>query len=267
MKLLHLQKYFNMSTLSVRKIAIAAAMLAGIIFVRAADLKIMSYNIRNGIGIDGTADLDRIAEVIVSARPDIVAVQEVDSVTRRSDGRDVIDYLAEKTSMRPYYSAAIDFDGGRYGIGMLCDSEPDSIRRIALPGSEEARTAIIAVWPDKAIACTHLSLTEKDRDKGAEIVARKLAELSANGRATFMAGDFNADYDDPLFQILDERYGLKRQYPQTPTFPSDLPTEMIDHILTGGGCDTTLSGIEVLNSQASDHRPLIATFSIEAGNK
>ena len=47
----------------------------------------MSYNIRNGIGIDNIQDIGRIARVILREAPDLVALQELDSATLRVDGR------------------------------------------------------------------------------------------------------------------------------------------------------------------------------------
>lgn len=49
-------------------------------------LKLMSYNIRNGIGIDNIQDIGRIAQVILREAPDLVALQELDSATLRVDG-------------------------------------------------------------------------------------------------------------------------------------------------------------------------------------
>ena len=49
-------------------------------------VKFMSYNIRNGRGADDVQDLGRIAEVIGRVAPDVVALQEVDSVTGRMNG-------------------------------------------------------------------------------------------------------------------------------------------------------------------------------------
>ena len=46
-------------------------------------LRIMSYNIRNGRGMDEVTDLGRIAEAIRKVAPDVVAVQEVDRKKRR----------------------------------------------------------------------------------------------------------------------------------------------------------------------------------------
>ena len=46
----------------------------------------MSYNVRNARGLDNVTDYQRVADVINSVKPDILAVQELDSVTGRSKG-------------------------------------------------------------------------------------------------------------------------------------------------------------------------------------
>lgn len=48
---------------------------------------VMSYNVHNAVGMDGVRDVRRIADVIIASGADVVAVQEVDSVTNRSGGR------------------------------------------------------------------------------------------------------------------------------------------------------------------------------------
>lgn len=47
-------------------------------------LRVLSYNIHHGRGADDKVDLQRIAGVINEARPDLVALQEVDSGVKRS---------------------------------------------------------------------------------------------------------------------------------------------------------------------------------------
>jgi endonuclease/exonuclease/phosphatase family metal-dependent hydrolase len=51
----------------------------------------MSYNIRNAVGMDNTADYRRIADVITNTAPDVVALQELDSVTTRSNDADCVE--------------------------------------------------------------------------------------------------------------------------------------------------------------------------------
>ena len=82
-------------------------------------LRVMSYNIHNGVGMDHQADYERVAEVINRYAPDIVAIQEADSVTRRSSGVDVLHCLADYTLMHRLYAPSIDYEGGKYGIGLL----------------------------------------------------------------------------------------------------------------------------------------------------
>ena len=52
------------------------------------ELRVLTYNIHHGRGTDGQIDLERIAEVILSTRPDLVALQEVDRRTGRSNNAD-----------------------------------------------------------------------------------------------------------------------------------------------------------------------------------
>ena len=120
-------------------------------------LRIMSYNIRNGSGMDEVTDLGRIADAICKVAPDVVAVQEVDSVIGRSGGIDVLRTLGERTLMFPTYAPAIDFDGGKYGVGMLSKEKPVSYRYIALPGREEERVLLWVEFERYIFCCTHLS--------------------------------------------------------------------------------------------------------------
>ena len=53
-----------------------------------AQEKIMSYNIRNGRGMDEVCSYQRIADAILREKPDVVAVQEIDSMTHRSKKQD-----------------------------------------------------------------------------------------------------------------------------------------------------------------------------------
>jgi len=49
----------------------------------APTLRVLTYNIHHGEGTDGVFDLPRIAGVVKAARPDLVALQEVDERTTR----------------------------------------------------------------------------------------------------------------------------------------------------------------------------------------
>ena len=133
-------------------------------------LKLMSYNIKNANGMDNVCNFQRIANVINNTSPDVVAIQEVDSMTNRSGQKYVLGEIAERTQMHGYFAPAIDYDGGKYGIGLLTKQVPLRLQSLPLPGREEARTLILAEFADYIYCCTHMSLTEEDRMKSLELV-------------------------------------------------------------------------------------------------
>ena len=102
--------------------------------IQAQELNLMTYNIRHGAGMDGKIDYDRTAAVIRGVNPDVVALQEVDSATQRCYGKYVGQELATRTHMIPTFGAAINFQGGKYGVGILSREQPLAVRRIPLPG-------------------------------------------------------------------------------------------------------------------------------------
>ena len=151
-------------------------------------LKLMSYNIRNGIGIDNIQDIDRIARVILREAPDLVALQELDSATLRVDGRYIPGELGRMTGMHATFGRAIGFAGGSYGIGLLSRTEPLAVRSIPLPGREEARVLLMAEFPDYTVCITHLSLTPEDRLASLPII-REATDTCR--KPVLLAGDFN----------------------------------------------------------------------------
>ncbi|WP_199715793.1 endonuclease/exonuclease/phosphatase family protein [Parabacteroides sp. TM07-1AC] len=219
-------------------------------------LRIMSYNIRNGRGMDDVSNFQRTADVINKVRPNVVAVQEVDSVTGRSGQIDVLRVLADKTLMFPIYAPAIDYDGGKYGIGMLAKEKPLGYRYLALPGREEERALLIVEFEKYIYCCTHLSLTGEDRLASLDIIRREAAKAN---KPLFIAGDFNAHPDSEVIKGIQKDFVILTNTKQ-PTFPADEPTETIDYIAAYAK-DTTaftrLSSWVVNEPAASDHRPIV----------
>ena len=190
-------------------------------------VKFMSYNIRNGRGADDVQDLGRIAEVIGRVAPDVVALQEVDSVTGRMNGRFIPEELGRMTGMHARFCRAIDYDGGGYGIGLLSRAEPLSVRRIPLPGREESRVLFVAEFPD---------------------TCRK---------PVLLAGDFNMDDAEEVLGGLGGEFRPLSDTAQL-TFPSDRPSIRIDYILGRGLPQSAKIAERTVDytTVASDHCPL-----------
>ncbi len=226
-------------------------------------IRLMSYNVRNARGMDNITDYQRIADVINGAKPDIIAVQELDSVTNRSAGVDVLDVLSRNTLMFPTYAAAIDFDGGKYGIGVLSKEKPLSVRRIGLPGREEARMLLIVELEAYYFGCTHFSLNAEDRLKAVEIIKREAEKLD---KPFFLAGDMNATPDSPEQEAMAESFTALTS-PKENTYPATDPNTCIDYIYGYKGAENwsrlTNRGV-IAEEVASDHRPLYAEIRLHA---
>lgn len=219
-------------------------------------LKLMSYNIKNANGMDDVCNFQRIANVINNTSPDVVAIQEVDSMTNRSGQKYVLGEIAERTQMHGYFAPAIDYDGGKYGIGLLTKQVPLRLQTLPLPGREEARTLILAEFADYIYCCTHMSLTEEDRMKSLELVK---AFTSSSTKPLFLAGDMNAEPESGFIKKLQKDFQILSN-PKQHTFPAPDPKETIDYIAT---LKQNAKGFAVISAKvinepmASDHRPIL----------
>ena len=217
----------------------------------------MSYNVRHCAGMDWVVDYDRTAGVILKQMPDVVALQELDSMTGRGGQKYQIEELANRTNYYPIFGKAIDYDGGGYGVGILTKEQPLSTKRIPLPG-EEPRVLLVVELKNYVIACTHLDLEENARLASIPLI---INEAERWQKPFILAGDWN---DYPNSQVLQE---LKKYFTinseNSPTFPADKPNECIDYVATFNNCPAkTIESVVVDEPEASDHRPLVVRLSL-----
>lgn len=219
-------------------------------------LKLMTYNIKNANGMDNVCDFQRVANVINNASPDVVAIQEVDSMTSRSGQKYVLGEIADRTQMHAYFAPAINFDGGKYGIGLLTKQVPIRLQTIPLPGREEERALILAEFEDYIYCCTHMSLTEEDRMESLKMVKSFTAPYK---KPLFLAGDMNAEPESGFIKELQKDFQILSN-PKQHTYPAPEPKETIDYItaLKSNANGFALISARVLNEPvASDHRPIL----------
>ena len=209
--------------------------------------------------MDDVCDFQRIADVINHIHPEVVALQELDSMTHRSGQKYVLGEIAGRTQMHAYFAPAIDYDGGKYGIGLLTKEIPVSLKTMTLPGREEARALIMAEF-DNYILLLHPSVSHRRRPHGLTGAYKRLCRRSQ--KTFFLAGDLNAEPESAFIKYLQQDFQILSDVNQH-TFPAPAPTETIDYItaLKQNMKGFTVTSAQVVNEPvASDHRPLVVVL-------
>ena len=238
---------------------------------RPLTLRVLSYNIHHGEGVDGKLDLERIARVILSVKPDLVALQEVDRNTTRTEKVDQPAVLARLTGMQVLFEQNIAFQGGSYGNAILSRYPIKSHRNHSMPQHEngEQRGALEAeiVLPGKhgtlLFWSTHL---DHRPDPTERLASARLLEKIVQDKAEFpgiLAGDLNSQLDGTVLPIFLRSWtnsnGLKAQ----PTVPVATPRSQIDFVLYRPQERWRVKSVQVLDEQvASDHRAILSVLEL-----
>jgi endonuclease/exonuclease/phosphatase family metal-dependent hydrolase len=177
-------------------------------------IRILTYNIHHGEGSDGLLDLPRLARVIASAAPDLVALQEVDERTDRSGGVSQVSELGGLTGLRPVFGEAMPFQNGGYGVGILSRWPIRSVHNRPLPRpvpDREPRTALtVTVRPAPGLGDVTFTSTHLDfgRVNSRDLQAHALNEmLVGNDQAlSILAGDLNSGEDSEVVRIVRQQW-------------------------------------------------------------
>jgi len=233
-------------------------------------VRVVSYNIKHGHGMDGKVDLARIAAVLKKLQPDFVGLQEVDLVCSRSGKTNQINDLAEMTSMHPGFGSFMKYQGGHYGMAILSRYPLRNVESLRLPGGNEPRVALLAEaqLPNGSsvlLVNVHFDWVRDDKYRFAQ--ASLLAEHLATVKTPFiLLGDFNDDPDSRTLALFD-KLSLRTQKPKEDRFtiPSDKPSREIDFIFCAPAKSWQVGRVEVITEPvASDHRPVVAELTFRS---
>ena len=232
-------------------------------------LRIMTYNIHHCEGVDGKLDVERIAGVIRKQECALVALQEVDRNTTRSQGVDQLAELGRLTGLQPYFGKAIDYGGGEYGLGILSKLPIAETKVFQLPSGtkREQRIAIEVVVKPKAgprfvFVCTHLDHSSGENDRTQQIAELK-KRFGGGPSQAILAGDFNCTSDKPELAPILAYWADVDAQKLSPTIPVAKPNRKIDYIFLQRDCPWSVGSAEVLDEPvASDHLPLVTTLRL-----
>lgn len=234
----------------------------GLTTVSAKKLRVMTYNVHNCVGDDGIKSYKRCAEVVIGAMPDIVAVQEVDSITTRNSCY-VLGEMAKHCGYHAYYHRTIPYKGGSYGIGVLSKEEALSVDFHPLPCRKEPRGAIVIEFDKYYLIATHLSLVGEDRLTSVDIIKDIVSKLD---KPVFIAGDMNARPTSKTMKAFKE-FSTVLSDEEKPTISAKNPRSCIDYVLGTNGKFRVLKDEVIYGSLASDHLPLYVDVKIKKDKK
>ncbi len=166
-------------------------------------LRVMTFNIRHGKGLNGKVSLRPIAAEIRRSGADVVALQEVDRFHPRSGFRDQIRKLGRMLDMEWCFAPSLKFGYSEYGNAFL-SSFPILRRSVEyMRGLQERRSILqIVISAGKKplrLFNTHLGVLAADRQRQFNWMMRSLEK---NEPPLLLMGDFNMAHNDPLMEQL-----------------------------------------------------------------
>jgi endonuclease/exonuclease/phosphatase family metal-dependent hydrolase len=238
-------------------------------------LKLMTYNIHSGVGVDKRYDLERIRRVLDDERPDVAALQELECGSGRISYEDQSRSLAKDLAVQSSFCATRPSGQGSFGIAILSafpvlhEQQYD----LSYPTSREPRYCLrvdLEVEPSAVLHVfnCHLGLGARERSFQRRQMLSDAILLSKELRhPVVVMGDFN---DRPIsvvhrslrkhftdaFTATGQRWGA--------TFKLGPIPFRLDHIYVSDSIrviDCQVRADE-LTRVASDHRPVIASVEI-----
>ncbi|MEV5655669.1 endonuclease/exonuclease/phosphatase family protein [Streptomyces sp. NPDC052291] len=248
-------------------------------------LRVATYNIHAGAGMDNVFDLDRQAAALRALDADVIGLQEVDvRWGDRSEWRDLAAELGRRLRMHvsfaPIYSLDPVEEGGprrEFGVAVLSryrivSAENHDLTRLSTqdpnpvpapaPGFGEVVLEVRGL--PVHVYATHLDYRADPSVRVAQVAdtRRIMAQDQRAERRPvrqILLGDFNAPPTAPeLAPLWKELTAIE---PGGPTYPAQDPVQRIDYVAVSKNTVRVRSAA-VAETLASDHRPVVADLSL-----
>jgi endonuclease/exonuclease/phosphatase family metal-dependent hydrolase len=233
-------------------------------------IKVISYNIHYGIGVDEKYDLPRIAKVISDQNPDIVGLQEIGDSTMAAE-------LGRLTGMKYVFGQSLGRADG-YGDAVLSKHPFEWVGNYSIPSASSSRYQVMGVDVDLSsiygenakvrFINTHFDWlktigSQEARLATVEVIERSFFNEEKNLPA-ILTGDMNASPDSkPLKKLKEKGWIAESLGKELKTIGSKNPRKQIDFVLIRPEKNWKVIDVEVLDEPlASDHLPIVMILEL-----
>ena len=265
----------NRFSRSIRVISVLLAFVSLCLYGRTSiarhrTIRVMTYNIHVGVGMDKKLDLARIAGVINQQHPDLVGLQEIDRGVERTQRIDEIAELAKLTKMEYAFAFNLKYQGGQYGVAILSKSPILATdHHLYLNTREAERRGFIRAEVRIGgrlinFVTTHLDYQYED---GRVYETQQLLAAMKDVRGPLIVvGDFN---DVPaggayklMRDVFDDAWSAARPADDGFSYPADKPAKRIDYIFMRQTDGIKAKRAWIPETLASDHVPVVADLDL-----
>ena len=238
------------------------------------EIKVMTYNLHYGIGMDGKFDPKRIADYVASKNIDIVGFEELSHDIILNTGGDFVSLLSLEMKKHGYiYHAYSDIYGAGLFNGIFSKYPIKSYEAYKLsPTVVLLRSVVKATIEVNGqlvdVFVTHLThiYEDKTNPKRVEQVKFILNLIKNSQNKIIFMGDFNSFPDWPEIQavlnagLIDSFATVNPNNDTAASWPANNPELHIDYIFLSS--DITPITSTIFKTLISDHLPLATTIQL-----
>jgi len=238
----------------------------------------MTYNVHGCGGMDGRVSPRRVARVLGTYLPDIVALQEIDLGRRRSRAENQVQIIAKALDLNYEFCPTVTLGEEHYGHALLSIWPMEVVKRARLPADprKATREPRAALWVRININGQRVNVITTHLGLGIDERAEQMAALAGPDwvggipadEAVLFCGDCNMLPGSVPYRLMSGRLrDIQLAMPgrrAKPTFSTTRPFVRLDYIFASP--QVAVSEFMVprtdLTRVTSDHFPLVADLSV-----
>jgi len=234
---------------------------------QACEVKVLSFNMHHGVNKWGQPNLRDIVKLIEDHKPDIVALQAVDSVLENGKVNHQLRRLAVQAGMHYLYAASDNLSNGSHGVGILSRWPFANTQKTSLPHSPGADPRVMVcglVSPVKGLTFRICTV----RMEYASVFDRALQSAYVNHvlepsiQPVLLAMDMGARPNEQPYFSYHANWIDAAKGSYLPTWTEGISGDRLDYLMVLKNTRVRVKSYKVVRDypNISDHYPILADF-------